>query len=398
MRAPTAPTKRGGHRPTGPTRPRVARLARLPRSLGLLVALVALFFARGARAHTVGISTGEYREITVDGGEAVLAATVVLARGELLTLAPSLDADHDGVLTQAELTRGLAEARPAFAGLTVTSGDAACAASWGALTLTEQDGVVLDARFACPAAGPLYRVRFGLLHDLARGHRHIAREVGGGAREALLVGAHDTFEVTRAAGAAGPASRATSTRTEGPPSTFAGFLALGVEHILTGYDHLVFLFGLVLVRSRLRSLLAVVTAFTVAHSLTLGLAALDVWSPSARFIEPAIALSIAYVGAENLLVKDGSRRWRITFPFGLVHGFGFAGALREVQLPRARLPLALVGFNVGVELAQLVALCVLVPFVLLVTRRHTVPRVTQVLSVGVAVAGLAWFVARLASG
>lgn len=153
-----------------------------------------------------------------------------------------------------------------------------------------------------------------------------------------------------------------------------------------------------LVRSRPRELLGVVTAFTVAHSLTLGLATLGVWAPSPRFVEPAIALSIAYVGVENLLVKDARRRWRITFPFGLVHGFGFAGALREIELPRARLPLALVGFNVGVELAQVAALCVMVPLVLLVSRRHTAPRVTQALSVVVTVAGLVWFVARVAAG
>ncbi|MBK6462959.1 MAG: HupE/UreJ family protein [Myxococcales bacterium] len=277
-----------------------------------------------------------------------------------------------------------------MAHLAVVRGGAPCAGSLEALALTEQDGVTLEARFSCPATGTTYKVRFGLFDDLARGHRHIARELGGGAREDILFGGHDTFEVSSVSatpGAPEPTSHAA-------PATFPGFLRLGVEHILTGYDHLVFLFGLVLVRSRPRALLAVVTAFTVAHSLTLGLATLGVWAPSPRFVEPAIALSIAYVGVENLLVKDANRRWRITFPFGLVHGFGFAGALREVELPRARIPLALVGFNVGVELAQIAALAVLVPLVLLVSRRHTVPRVTQALSVLVAVAGLAWFIAR----
>ncbi|HQY63235.1 MAG TPA: HupE/UreJ family protein [Polyangiaceae bacterium] len=371
-----------------------SRGARWARALGLLVAVVSLLLARAAAAHAVGMSTGEYRELEGDGGPRALGVRIVLARGELLSLVPSLDADHDGALTQPELARGLDAARPTLAHLAVVRGGAPCAGSLEALALTEQDGVTLEARFSCPATGTTYKVRFGLFDDLARGHRHIARELGGGAREDILFGGHDTFEVSSVSatpGAPEPTSHAA-------PATFPGFLRLGVEHILTGYDHLVFLFGLVLVRSRPRALLAVVTAFTVAHSLTLGLATLGVWAPSPRFVEPAIALSIAYVGVENLLVKDANRRWRITFPFGLVHGFGFAGALREVELPRARIPLALVGFNVGVELAQIAALAVLVPLVLLVSRRHTVPRVTQALSVLVAVAGLAWFIARVVAG
>lgn len=369
--------------------------ARWARALGLLVAVISLLLARGAAAHAVGMSTGEYREFETDGGPRVLAARVVLARGELLSLVPSLDADHDGALTQPELTQGLDAARPSFAHLTVSRGGAPCSGGLESLTLTEQDGVALDGRFVCPTAGPRYLVRFGLFDELARGHRHIARELGGAAREDILFGGHDTLEVASASPATGSTPRASE---HAPPATFAGFSRLGVEHILTGYDHLVFLFGLVLVRSRPRELLGVVTAFTVAHSLTLGLATLGVWAPSPRFVEPAIALSIAYVGVENLLVKDARRRWRITFPFGLVHGFGFAGALREIELPRARLPLALVGFNVGVELAQVAALCVMVPLVLLVSRRHTAPRVTQALSVVVTVAGLVWFVARVAAG
>jgi hydrogenase/urease accessory protein HupE len=369
--------------------------ARWARALGLLVAVVSLLLARGAAAHAVGMSTGEYRELEADAGHRVLAARIVLARGELLSLVPSLDTDHDGTLTQPELSGGLDAARPSFAHVAVTRGGAPCAGGLESLALTEQDGVALEGRFACPTAGPAYQVRFGLFDELARGHRHIARELGGAAREDILFGGHDTFEVSSASAATGSPPKALE---DAPPATFAGFLRLGVEHIVTGYDHLVFLFGLVLVRSRPRALLAVVTAFTVAHSVTLGLATLGVWAPSPRFVEPAIALSIAYVGVENLLVKDVKRRWRITFPFGLVHGFGFAGALREIELPRARLPLALVGFNVGVELAQLAALCVAVPLVLLVSRRHTAPRVTQALSVLVAVAGLVWFVARVAAG
>src|SRR5262249_14425463 len=139
------------------------------------------------------------------------------------------------------------------------------------------------------------------------------------------------------------ASASGTTPTAAAPASprMSGLFWMGIEHILTGYDHLLFLFGLVLVGGRLRSLALAISAFTVALSLTLALAALGIWAPSPRFVEPAIALSIAYVGVENYFVRDASKRWRITMPFGLIHGFGFAGALREVGLSRAEVPGAL---------------------------------------------------------
>jgi hypothetical protein len=180
-----------------------------------------------------------------------------------------------------------------------------------------------------------------MLAGLTPGHRHMARLFRAGkAQVTVLDRGHATWTLLDAA----PSSA---------PGMAWSMLKLGVEHILTGVDHLVFLFGLILVGGRLRSLIGVISAFTLAHSITLALAALSVFAPSPRLVEPAIALSIAYVGVENLFVTDARRRWRITFPFGLIHGFGFAGALREIALPRAQVPVALVSFNVGVELGQL---------------------------------------------
>ena len=171
---------------------------------------------------------------------------------------------------------------------------------------------------------------------------------------------------------------------------------LGVEHILTGYDHLVFLLGLILVGGSLRSLVGVVSAFTIAHSITLALAATGVLAPSPRFIEPLIALSIAYVGVENLFVKDASRRWRITFPFGLIHGFGFAGALREIGLPAGQVPVALVSFNLGVELGQLGVLALALPMVLAARRAPQFgDRGVKVVSSTIALAGVVLFVVRI---
>jgi hydrogenase/urease accessory protein HupE len=174
-------------------------------------------------------------------------------------------------------------------------------------------------------------------------------------------------------------------------------LKLGVEHILTGADHLVFLLGLVLVGGTLRALLGVVTAFTLAHSITLALATLSVVAPSPGLVEPAIALSIAYVGVENLFVRDVSKRWRITFPFGLVHGFGFAGALRQIALPRGQVPLALISFNLGVETGQLAVLTLALPSLMVLTRRSPwfEDRGVKLVSALIAVGGGALFIARL---
>jgi hypothetical protein len=145
-----------------------------------------------------------------------------------------------------------------------------------------------------------------------------------------------------------------------------------------------------------RSLIGVITAFTIAHSITLALATLDVWSPSPRFVEPAIALSIAYVGFENFHVKSAEKRWRITFPFGLIHGFGFAGALREIGLPRPQVPTALVLFNVGVEAGQLAVMAVLLPVIFTLRKRPWFARYgVNVLSAAVVVAGVAWFADRV---
>jgi hydrogenase/urease accessory protein HupE len=174
---------------------------------------------------------------------------------------------------------------------------------------------------------------------------------------------------------------------------------MGLEHILTGYDHLLFLLGLVLVGRPLRSLVAAVTAFTLAHSVTLALSAFDVWTPSPRIIEPCIALSIAYVGIENWFVKDARGRWRITFLFGLVHGFGFAGALREIAVPRADIPAALFAFNLGVEFGQLAVLAAFVPLVLAVRKTELWTRVgLRACTMIIALAGVVCFFSRLNGG
>src|SRR5262249_43389297 len=148
------------------------------------------------------------------------------------------------------------------------------------------------------------------------------------------------------------------------------FVAAGIHHILIGPDHILFLVGLLLLGWSIRRLALVVTSFTLAHSVTLSIAALRLLSPPARFVEPLIALSIVYVGVDNLMVRGGRdvRVW-IAFAFGFVHGFGFASVLREMDLPARALGWSLFSFNLGVEIGQLLIVVVVASAVAALGRR-----------------------------
>lgn len=202
-----------------------------------------------------------------------------------------------------------------------------------------------------------------------------------------------------------------------PRGVLASYVTLGVEHILTGYDHVAFVIALLVASRRLRSILGVVTAFTVAHSLTLAAASTGHVSVSADVVEPAIAASIVYVAVRNVVSKSDRAPWPEAFGFGLVHGLGFAGSIAETLAGETQKLVALFGFNVGVEAGQLAVVGTLL-VVVLAARRWTssnrsshgsgadhagttgsplVPRPARVVvSVLVAVAGAWWFVQRVA--
>ncbi len=362
-----------------PDRPWAIRLVRL-----LAVALLFSASAEG-NAHEVGLSRGTY---TVDGE--VVVVDLVMAQREAASAAPELDADHNGNVSTDELDAGRAALQKNIVDrVRVTADGKPCGGKVAQAKLSEQDGFEVQTRYTCPAPVQQVDVELALLDDLAYGHRHIARVMQGvQVTETVLSRSQRRISLTATPGA--PTAK--------PPSNRLSMLGLGVEHILTGYDHLIFLLGLVLVGGRLRSLLWVVTAFTLAHSITLGLAALGVWSPSPRVIEPLIALSVAYVGVENFFVKNAEKRWRITFPFGLIHGFGFAGALREVAIPKGDVPLALFLFNAGVEVGQLGVLLLVLPLLAFLRKKDWFERwgIRAVSSV-IVVAGLTWFFLRVTS-
>ena len=368
------------------------------RAAGLgLAAMVAISVVTArAEAHAIGLSTGEYAA----KGEAV-QVKLAFARGEVAGLLPGLDENRDGHVSAIEVETAKKDLETkVLAKIHVTAGGAACTPLLTAAGLTESDGLTLDGRFDCARGDQPFEVDVALLDDLSHGHRHVARAVGATTHDEVLYKGHATFSIAPLAGTAAAADTAAPAAAPvGTAGAAWAFFKMGIEHILTGYDHLVFLFGLVLLRAKTKELLACVTAFTVAHSITLAIAVLGIFSPSPRFVEPAIALSIAYVGIENFFVKDGSKRWRITFPFGLIHGFGFAGALQEAKLPSSQLPTALVSFNLGVESGQLFALGLVLPMVVLIRQKEWFePKGVRVLSAAVALAGAFWFVIRVAQG
>jgi hypothetical protein len=173
------------------------------------------------------------------------------------------------------------------------------------------------------------------------------------------------------------------------------FVLLGIHHILSGYDHLLFVIGLLLPGGDLLSLAKIITAFTIAHSVTLTLAVLQVVTLPDRLIEAVIALSIAYVAAENLFGRPAvSRRWLVSFCFGLVHGFGFSSALRELGLPAQGLLFSLLGFNVGVELGQALVVGICLPLLILLRRTRWSHPAVVTSSVAILVVGLVLFVER----
>jgi hydrogenase/urease accessory protein HupE len=330
--------------------------------LGGAVVLALATVVRLAQAHAVGLSSGEY---TVTGAEVV--ARLVFAQAD----AEGLDADT--------LVREIV----------VSSDGKACNGVADEVVTAQPPGMAYRARFVCDPPRQRIVVRATFFDRLPEGHRHAIR-LQQGARSVgdVLYRRHDSvaFAVDSAPSPPRPIALA----------AMGGLLRMGLEHILTGYDHLLFLFGLVLVAGSVRSLLAVVTAFTIAHSITLGTAALGVWAPATRIVEPGIALSIVYVGVENFFIADIRGRWRVTFPFGLLHGFGFAGALRSAELARSEVPAALLSFNIGVEVGQLAVLAVVLPALAWLRRSRRFADARRALSAAVIATGALWFIARIA--
>ena len=249
-----------------------------------------------------------------------------------------------------------------------------------------QTGVRVILAFA-RTAGTRLTIVSAVPARLSPGHRQLvtARSNAGEAlAERMLDARADRAEVVLAA-------------REPPTEVARRFLVLGVGHIVGGYDHLLFLAALLLGVTTAGGVVRTVTAFTLAHSLTLALAALQLVRVPAAIVEPLIAASVVFVALENLLRPPMASRWRLTFAFGLIHGFGFAGALRELGLGLGMTDVAvrLASFNGGVETGQIALALLLWPASRALTgEAATRLRLAQVCSILIVGAGAYWLVER----
>jgi hydrogenase/urease accessory protein HupE len=269
------------------------------------------------------------------------------------------------------------------------------------------DNVSFRLLFIRPIGAEKIILRAVKLAELPPGHREFV--IIGGANGAtvakkLLSAQDDTMEIPLTEAAASPAKvEANSSVPPAPaapaPNAFWSFLKLGVEHIWTGYDHLLFLFALLVVCRSFRSIVKIITFFTLAHSTTLALATLNLVNLPSRITEPAIAASIVFVGVENLLRRgaEPKGRWALTFAFGLIHGFGFASVLRELGVGEngTSIAMPLFTFNAGVEVGQITIAVFVLPVVWQLRKNEKfLARGVPALSVLVSLAGLYWFLER----
>jgi hydrogenase/urease accessory protein HupE len=333
-------------------------------------------------AHALSVSYGHF---SIDDGRVAAVVRIPLDDLDLLL---RLDRDLDGRVSDAEL----AAARTALASyidrhLRVRGDGAPLAGTLDRLVFWRDPAsfeyIEANLTFTAPRPVRAVAVESDVLVDLYPHHKMLGEFVfarGGRADEFVL-------EPGR------PYERRVAERRAW--TTAISFVRLGIEHIFTGYDHILFLFGLLLVGNGPRSLVAIVTSFTIAHSLTLAVATLGLVSPAPWTVEAAIALSIAYIGVENLFVRNPRHRWKITFVFGLVHGFGFAAVLRDMELARAGLALSLFSFNLGVEIGQVAIVSLMYPVLVLMSHTEHRVLITRVASSVIAAVGLVWFYQRL---
>ena len=324
-------------------------------SRAALVAALLVAASRPAAAHQSSIA---YSAIHVDGRD--VEYRIKIASTDLYE---AVGVSADRPVTRDEVQAG----RARLEGYLLShihvadgaQGERTCDGAWAGLGFEDKaDGFFAEAelRFRCPRTVEALTVRYDLFFDLDPRHQGLARITFAGEGDA------DHEQIFR------DSARTLTLRRElGPWDHARDYLLLGVEHIFTGYDHIAFLFGLLAIagasglRRGAREVLGVVTAFTLAHSVTLIASALGLVSLPGRLVESAITLSIVYVGVENLFVPRPRHRFALTFGFGLVHGFGFASVLREIGLPSRGLLLSLVSFNVGVELGQLAVVAAVLP-------------------------------------
>ena len=356
---------------------------------GILVIFFSLLSLQDAVAHDPGLSSLTIRQRTNS-----LEATLTLAVKDAAQVA-ELDEDHDGIVTQAEFAQTRSQLETAVAKQLFVAPDGKVAKAQSVHSRLDQnnnvevllnfDGVVFSS----------LEIQSKIIASLPFGHREylqIQNSRGETIFQQLLSAPADRATVEM------PDVHSRTAAFEAARS-FANFLCLGVKHILTGYDHLLFLFGLLLVARGFFSSLGIITSFTIAHSITLAVATLQVVQIPSRIVEPLIAASIVFVGIENLLRGDIPKARRmVPFGFGLIHGFGFASALREAGIGSGTggILLPLFSFNLGVELGQIMVAAAALPIIWKLRENPMfIARWAPACSAAVVLLGSFWFVQRV---
>ena len=360
-----------------------------------LVWLLALLLACGpAAAHK---ASDAYLTVERDG--AALHGRIDVALRDLEN-AVGLDANGDGDITWGEVRARRADiAAYALAHLAVASAGERCAlVAAGPRIDTHTDGAyaVLTLRGRCPRTGPTLAIDYTLFAGLDPLHRGLLNFVEGGRSRSVVMSADAPHRVVGG---------------DAWLRAFATYVREGVRHIWTGYDHVLFLLSLLLpavlvragrawlpgasLRAALVDVAKVVTAFTLAHSITLSLAALAIVALPSRLVESGIALSVVLAALNNVFPVVAHGRWAAAFGFGLLHGFGFAGALADLGLPSGSLALSLAGFNLGVEAGQLAIVALFVPAAFALRATWAYRRLAlRGGSLAIAALASAWFVGR----
>lgn len=364
---------------------------------GVFSVLLFLYYAP-AVAHKPSDS---YLKLTFDGA-AIDGQWDIALRD--LDYALGLDANGDGAITWGELRLRHEEiAAYAFSHLSIHAGDAACDTEVrGHLVDNHSDGAYAVLRFgtSCPETSDALRVSYRLFFDLDPQHKGLLSVTRRGRTYTAIFSPQGDTWLLEAAG---------FSRTQ----QFLSFFREGIWHIWMGFDHVLFLLSLllpaVLTREQNRwravssfrpaaiDVFKVVTAFTLAHSITLSFAALEVITLPSRWVESAIAVSVALAALNNLYPVVSGRLWVIAFAFGLVHGVGFANVLTDLGLPKSGLLQSLVAFNFGVEAGQLAIVSVFLPFAYWMRRSWSYQVMTMRLgSALIAVIACAWLLERSA--
>ncbi|HKQ75403.1 MAG TPA: HupE/UreJ family protein [Blastocatellia bacterium] len=348
-----------------------------------LLLVLMILAAASALAHDPGLSSARLK---LDGNKT--AARLTFARDEIAIIAP-MDTDSDGRITQSEFDAALPRleslAKESFL-LNLDGNDLSPASV--AVSIDESAAIHFDLEFL-PAQGSRLVFRSLLIEKFPRGHRQFLSLLDAGENthaQRMLDATNNSFEC----------DLATLPISLSRPHAFGGFLLLGIEHILLGFDHLAFLFALLIAGGRAREAVKIITSFTVAHSITLGLATMDVVRVPSGIVEPLIAASIIFVGLENIFRREIKRRWLLTFAFGLVHGFGFASALRELGVGTGlRAVTPLLSFNLGVEIGQIAIAALILPLIWKLRQQPRFAlRFVPACSILVALAGAYWLIER----